>query len=797
MVLSGHSHTYERSMLVNGHHSNMTADDSTSSTFNYSMHAIDNGNGSDLGSVDGSGKFVTDGGDGSYRKELGSTQSGTIYSICGASGKLGNWSGGYSDTVNPVPHPVFVVNLRAMGSMIINVDGDMLNAQYLDDQNMVRDDFTIVKPASGSVQVASVSELAPVGTSVATVNTSGSGTLDYSIIGGNEAAMFAIDSSTGEVTTLGLFDFQMDKIYNLTIGVTDDGVANDPVLVTVDVLSMGDSDMRTTPVITLNGVSTVQHELGTTYTDLGATADGGETVTISGTVDVNVVGSYILSYNASDTAGNSAKQVTRTVTVVGSSGGESFGHVVIYPNNSTTLIGQVTIEGEVAGSGDVVAIYVGSELRGKQEVIINGGVAWVNAQVNAAGGDETISFKVYDASTGVTHEKSKISAVITTGGAVGSFESPLMIEMKDFETQTLNLIAGWNLVSFYVEADDMTTATVLAPIQDKLLQIKNLTQSYDPNLLALLNTLSSLRMKDGYWLKVSEDVSLDVEGTVPSGASINVKRGWNLVGYPRPNGEGVAGELASLGSTVVQIKNLESSYDPSIPSFLNTLSTMAPGSGYWLKVEAAGTWTVGMVANSMLSRAIVKDQSDHSPEEKAGPAWGEATVYPNLGATVLAQVSIQGKPVAKGGVVGAFVGSELRGLQGVVLDNGISYVTLNVNLNGAESVSYRVWNRDDHNDYLVSGTMLLELGGVYGNPKLVNLDAVAVAGKPLQVFKLTSEPFGFSFNTTVGRSYTVETAGDLRAWKAVELFQGSGGEIRFTAKPTSSGEAQFFRVFRE
>ena len=78
-----------------------------------------------------------------------------------------------------------------------------------------------------------------------------------------------------------------------------------------------------------------------------------------------------------------------------------------------------------------MAIYVGSELRGKQEVIINGGVAWVSAQVNAAGGNETISFKVYDASTGVTHEKSTTSAVITTGGAVGSFVSPLMIEMKD------------------------------------------------------------------------------------------------------------------------------------------------------------------------------------------------------------------------------------------------------------------------------------------------------------------------------------------------------------------------------
>ncbi len=108
-----------------------------------------------------------------------------------------------------------------------------------------------------------------------------------------------------------------------------------------------------------------------------------------------------------------------------------------------------------------------------------------------------------------------------------------------------------------------------------------------------------------------------------------------------------------------------------------------------------------------------------------------------------------------------------------------------------------MWSPDDHYDYLVSATMLLEPGAMYGNPELLELDAVTVSRKPLEVFKLTSEPFGFSFNTTLGRSYTVEATGDLQRWKAVELFQGSGGEIRFTAKPTSSGGAQFFRVLVE
>ncbi|MDB4675773.1 DUF5011 domain-containing protein [Akkermansiaceae bacterium] len=629
-----------------------------------------------------------------------------------------------------------------------------------------------------------------------------------------------------------------------------------------NLIAFGDT---TAPVITLVGNATPKVEAGFPYNDAGATADGGETVTASGTVNTSVVGTYTITYTATDASGNvgtatrtvivedtispvitvttgndtvergsswtnagatttegsisftgsvntdavgtytitysatdssnNTTTATRTVTVVSSGGEDSFGDVVVYPNNSTQLIGQVTIEGEVAESGDVVAIYVGNELRGKQEVITNGGVAWVNVLVNAAGGNETISFKVYDASTGVTHEKSKSSAVISTGGTVGSFASPLMIEMKDFETQTLSLKEGWNLVSFYVEADDMSPATVFAPIQGKLLQVKNLTQSYDPSVPSFLNTLSSLSVKDGYWLKVSEDVSLSVEGAVPAGASITVKSGWNLVGYPRLSGEAVAEELTSLGNTVVQIKDLGSSYDPSVPSFLNTLSTMAPGSGYWLNVNADGTWNVGTVVEiSELNFAAVKTRSDHSPEEKAGPSWGEATVYPNIGATVLAKVSIQGKPVAKGGVVAAFVGNELRGLQDVVLHEGISYVTLNVNLNGEESVSYRVWNPDDNNEYLVSGSMLLELGSTYGKPELLELDAVTVVDKPFQVFNVTSEPFGFSFNTMAGRNYTVEATGDLRTWKAVELFQGSGGEIRFTAKPASTGKPQFFRV---
>ena len=71
----------------------------------------------------------------------------------------------------------------------------------------------------------------------------------------------------------------------------------------------------TAPVITLTGDASVTVEVGGTYTEEGATSDGGETVTTSGTVDVDTPGVYTVIYSASDAAGN-ADTATRTVTLV-------------------------------------------------------------------------------------------------------------------------------------------------------------------------------------------------------------------------------------------------------------------------------------------------------------------------------------------------------------------------------------------------------------------------------------------------------------------------------------------------
>ena len=76
------------------------------------------------------------------------------------------------------------------------------------------------------------------------------------------------------------------------------------------------------PVITLLGDNPMNLTVGDTFTDPGTTAvdnvDGDltESIVVGGdTVDTSTAGTYVITYNVSDAAGNAAEEVTRTVNV--------------------------------------------------------------------------------------------------------------------------------------------------------------------------------------------------------------------------------------------------------------------------------------------------------------------------------------------------------------------------------------------------------------------------------------------------------------------------------------------------
>ena len=120
VVLSGHSHSYERSYFLNGHYGH-------SSTIN-ANHFINHGDGR------------TNGG-GAYLKPAGGmgANGGLVYIVDGTSG--GQGGGG------ELNHPAMHYSTLTYGSLVIDVTGQRLDATFVTDSGDIDDTFTILKDA--------------------------------------------------------------------------------------------------------------------------------------------------------------------------------------------------------------------------------------------------------------------------------------------------------------------------------------------------------------------------------------------------------------------------------------------------------------------------------------------------------------------------------------------------------------------------------------------------------------------------------------------------------------------------
>ena len=195
LVLSGHSHSYERSFLIDGHYGR-------SNTFNDSMK-VDGGSGSESGT-------------GAYRKPnaLSAPHAGTVYAVAGSSGAI---SGG---TLN---HPAMFVSMNVLGSLVLDVNGGRLDVRFLDDHSVVRDSFSIVKDPVAPLAITT-SALAAGAAGVAyqqTVAATGGRTpYAWSVVAGSLPAGVSLNAATGAIsgtpTAPGTF--------NVTVRATDSSV---------------------------------------------------------------------------------------------------------------------------------------------------------------------------------------------------------------------------------------------------------------------------------------------------------------------------------------------------------------------------------------------------------------------------------------------------------------------------------------------------------------------------------------------------------------------------------------------
>ena len=104
LVLSGHSHVYERSYPLRCHYG-------TSDTIEDTMI---------LDRQTGEGVVYS--------------SRGTVYAVVGSSSKLDH---------GPLEHPAMAVSMASLGSLIVDIAGDRMTARFIDDQGKLRDAFVI------------------------------------------------------------------------------------------------------------------------------------------------------------------------------------------------------------------------------------------------------------------------------------------------------------------------------------------------------------------------------------------------------------------------------------------------------------------------------------------------------------------------------------------------------------------------------------------------------------------------------------------------------------------------------
>jgi hypothetical protein len=119
LVLTGHSHSYERSYLLDGHYG-------TSSTLNSTM-ILNSGS----GRPSETGAYVKPSSD-------IAPHEGAVYAVAGSGGQT---SGG------SLNHPAMFISLNRLGSMVLDVDGNRLDAKFLRETGAIDDSFTILKGA--------------------------------------------------------------------------------------------------------------------------------------------------------------------------------------------------------------------------------------------------------------------------------------------------------------------------------------------------------------------------------------------------------------------------------------------------------------------------------------------------------------------------------------------------------------------------------------------------------------------------------------------------------------------------
>ena len=420
-----------------------------------------------------------------------------------------------------------------------------------------------------------------------------------------------------------------------------------------------------------------------------------------------------------------------------------------------TVLAQITVDGENAASDDVVGAFINGELRGEGEIIDFDGSTYVSMTVYLAGGEETISFTLFNSTD---CETCTMDGDLTSMGfgEYGSYDDPLMLNANcSVNTLEVDLAAGWNYVSTNVTPGDYSVASMFeSPLEGNLLKVLGdnnfaLGQSYTPGIPSVFNSLQMHTDAAGYVIKVETSATWTSTGSpVDIGNTpLDLNEGWNIIGYVPQNAMAVEEALASIDGLVGTVIDGQSGtvWNPANPNEFNSLLDLEPGRSYWIRMIEAGTlvYPEDNSENEDGSGMVIAHGGTDDNAVSLLTGW-EVVRAP--GAAALAgEVRLDGAPVSGEAYLGAFADGHCVAARPLMEFNGLSAAQMALMLDGPSDVTFRLWL--DGEVFASSTEMSLQPGDEWGQGgtamPIIGFSSIAngvASGEWVQAFSIAPVP---------------------------------------------------------
>ena len=241
----------------------------------------------------------------------------------------------------------------------------------------------------------------------------------------------------------------------------------------------------------------------------------------------------------------------------------------------------------------------------------------------------------------------------------------------------------------------------------------------------MVGNLTELIATEAYKVKVSEADAepCQLEGYLfdVKANFINLKQGWNWIGYPMANEESVEDALKSFepleGDYIVGQEDF-TSYSGS--TWVGTLDVLTPGKGYMYKSGETKYVHFSKAAEAKAREAKARMESDDSQ-------WTcDIHKYPNRMPAIVRLYTKDVEADLNDYDVAAFCGDECRGVGKVVKD----VVMMNVCGVGEETITFKAIDRKSGIvlDIKESVSFSADVLGVYTEPFRLTIDEESVTG---------------------------------------------------------------------